>query len=1331
MSQRRASHGYDDEWLELLERLGPFLTRPVLKRVWPAGLEPVPREVMDETRPAYEEWREDPAGQHRRWIGFVLCEVLDWGGQLRQGPDVPVGMELAMPEHGATIRADFAFVAPDDGVRLLGIVLAPGTHPTARGTDGWSASATERLSLLLRRHQVPLGLTTDGRRWALVWAPEGGATSVTVWDGTLWLEERDTLAAFRCLLERRRFLGVAEDQTLPALLSAGLAQQEEITETLGRQVRLAVEMLVEAMGRAGRRGGPAEGLLAAVEPDEVYHGAVTVMMRLLFLLYAEERRLLPADDEIYLESYSAGRLVDSLRAEANLGGEEALELRTAAWQRLLSLFRGIHGGIAHDRLPIRAYGGVIFDPDRHPWLEGRGASEVEEASVLPIDDRTVLHALEALQFVTVAGERRRLSFRTLDVEQIGYVYEGLLGYDARRAAEPVLGLQGRSGEEPERPISELEVIGPDVKAMAELTGLSEARVSRLLATVPDLQGDQMLRMACSGDEQLMERVRPFAALLRTDLRGLPVVVPAGGLYVTASPRRRLSGTHYTPRDLAERVVIGALEPLVYSPGPLDTDDRSQWKRRPSTEILKLKVADIAMGSGAFLVSASRYLAGELIAAWTAETDPRVAERGDASIGPLEDPESDPIVIEARRQIIEHCLYGGDINSMAVEMAKLSLWLVSLSRERPFSFLDDRLVCGDSLLGLTSLEQLRMMHLDLDEAKKVIGGRGFDLWGAVRSTLDEIERLRGEIADRPLLDVRDAQMKARLLVEAETAARPLSAIADALVGAAMAGRDPAQVSQAASAVLREADTAARETRMAELANSAVYELDTDRPEGAFVRRPTHWPLAFPEVFEGGGFDAVIGNPPFLGGMQMPTYLGPTYCQFLKLTNSDSRGAADLVVYFFRRAFDLIRSRAVMGLLATNSISETVNRRVGLEVLAKRGAQIFNARRSFPWPGSNAVSVTVAQVHLVRDRMVHHATLDGAPVSAITTSLTPEVLDFARAARLSQGIDYSEGTKLYGDAFIFRREELPEMMAKNPGLMNYVRIYVNGDVLNGTPRAEGDLVVVDFGEREKDQIKGCDDVIAYLTGEVGRERRNQTRQIHERRPWLHWDKRLPFYRKARKLPRILACTIVSRHLSFLFVDPNKLFAHGIKLFADDRSALFGILQSRVHDAWARATSSRLGQTVRYSTSTTFDTFPLSAAHLDRPTLTAAADHYLLARQRCLDRWQVGPTDVYRLFHDDTEQGADVEDLRRSQDRLDLAVLDAFELPHPNGFAFHALGDDNGRSGAGRKKTRYTWSPEFEETVLVQLLRLNDQYSQQESNAAGPSRKAATLQLRLTDT
>jgi hypothetical protein len=1306
MIAQRTIRRHHDDWLSLLDRSGPFLTVPVLSRTWPAGLDPVPRELMDEVRPAFDTWREDPVGGHHPWITFVVSQLLEWRECLLEGPSVPETLEVAVPEHGTLVRADLAFRGPDGTVRLLGTVLSPGTLPAARMTGGWAASPADRLALLLRKHQVPLGLVTDGRWWALVWAPPEGVTSVAVWDAALWLEERETLAAFRCLLERRRFLGVPDAETLPALLSAGLEQQEEITEGLGRQVRQAVEMLVEAIGRAGRHGGPAEGLLADIDPDEVYHGAVTVMMRLLFLLFAEERLLLPADDELYLTSYSAGHLVDALRAEANLTGEDALELRTAAWQRLLSLFRGIHRGIAHDRLRIPAYGGGVFDPDRHPWLEGkRSANEVGDARVLPIDDRTVLHALEALQYVRIRDERRRLSFRTLDVEQIGYVYEGLLGYDAQRAGEPVVGLVGRAGEEPEVPLSEVEPITDDATALAELTGLSEARIGKLLGDKGDLHREQLLRVACSGDEELVTRVRPIAGLLRLDLRGLPVIVPSGGLYVTVSPRRRLSGTHYTPRDLAERVVIGALEPLVYSPGPLDTGDRSAWRLRSSAEILELKVADIAMGSGAFLVGACRYLAGQLLEAWATEGDVRALERLQGRSEVPVDAESDPVVVDARRQVIEHCLYGGDINEMAVEMAKLSLWLVSLSRERPFSFLDDRLVCGDSLLGVTSLDQIKMLHLDPAAARRRAGEQGFDLWGQMRETLDEVERLRRALAERPLIDIRDAHVKARLLGEAQEVARPLAVVADAMVGVAMAASaahhsaddDLLRLSSLVREMLGEKDAGARETRLQEMADTAAYQLDTERPDGAFERHPTHWPLVFPEVFEAGGFDAVIGNPPFLGGQKLTGAFGTAYREFLvRHVASGARGSADLLAYFLLVANRLLNGRGQTGLIATNTMAQGDTREVGLDQMTAEGTTIRAAVKSAHWP-TRSVNLEYSVLWSSRQEPAKGVSrlLDGRPVRLITTLLDAAESDLGKPFRLTANAGIaSNGSMLYGMGFAMTPEEGQRLIEHDSRNRDVLSPYVSGEDLNSRPDCSASRWVIDFQDwplSRAEEYPDCMDIVRRL---VKPERDRNKRAPRRTYWWRYAERAAGLYKAIEGMDRVLVMTLHSSTVTPAFVRTGVVYSHGTTVFAYQDDGHFGLLASAFHYWWAITYGSTMRTDLRYTPSDVFDTFP-------QPEVTGRIDvaGEALERQRNLTMLnrELGLTALYNHVHSRNVGDPEIGRLRDIHMEIDRAVAEAYgwdDVSLDHGFHDTAQG------------TRFTISAAARREVLKRLLELNHQ-------------------------
>lgn len=325
-----------------------------------------------------------------------------------------------MAEHDTRITPGFALVEPGetvkpDSVRLVGLVCPPGQQPTARiPGEPWAATPADRLAHLCRHHDIELGLATDGRWWALVWAPRGGATTTAVFDAVAWPEaaERDVVRAFRSLLCRTRFFGVPDDERLVPVLRRSLDSQEDITEALGVQVRRAVELLVAAMGRwdvrQRERAGPG---LADVDAHEVYRAAVSVMMRVVFLLFAEERGLLPSGNDLYASAYSAGGLRDELERRVTEGSEEDLEHTTAAWHRLLALFHAVHSGVHHERLEMPGHDGSLFDPEEFDWLP------------LEIDDRTVLHMLRAVQQVEVgtgrSREKRSLSFATLDVEQIG------------------------------------------------------------------------------------------------------------------------------------------------------------------------------------------------------------------------------------------------------------------------------------------------------------------------------------------------------------------------------------------------------------------------------------------------------------------------------------------------------------------------------------------------------------------------------------------------------------------------------------------------------------------------------------------------------------------------------------------------------------------------------------------------------------------------------------------------------------------------------------------------------------------------------------------------
>jgi len=887
-----SSSRHHNEWLSLIDVSGPFLSVPVLDRVFPHGLDkddtPEGKELVRNLRLAFDEWEDDKDGErpspaiHKAWIDYVVKQGLALPDEvLAEGQNVPQTLKATIAEHGETLRPDLVVRNPEGGVNAGKVRLIVKTYPPTQGLEKpiagrhWKASPATRMMELLHATETRLGLVTNGEQWMLADAPKGETTGFASWYATLWFEEPLTLRAFRSLLGVHRFFSVDEKDTLGAMLAESASNQQEVTIRLGYQVREAVEEIIRCLDRIDQ--DESGQLLEGVTEGELYEAALTVMMRLVFLFYAEENKLIPsqADDPIYLTHYAVTTIIDDLQETADQQGEEVLERRHDAWVRLLSTFRAVYGGIQHERLKLLPYAGKLFNPDRFLFLEGRKKWLDEkgnpindwtrdEARPLPIDNRTVLHLLRSLQYLEMHCEARRFSFRALDIEQIGHVYEGLLDHTAKRATETTLSLIAAKGDEPEVALSELEQLR--TKGEAELlkflsdndvTGRSENALKKALANAVDGEAAKKIRAAC-GDESIYNRLRPFSALIRTDTFDRPVVIRKGSVFVTAGTDRRSSGTHYTQKSLTEPIVQYTLEPLVYI-GPAEGKPKEEWKLRSAKELLDLKICDEACGSGAFLVQACRYLSELLVEAWEdAEkrhpSVPGITPDGGASTGEAKEQlipkDTNERLIYARRLIAQRCLYGVDKNLLAVEMAKLSLWLLTLAKDKPFTFLDHAIRCGDSLVGIRDIRQVQYFQVDLDQADRSLFA------GPVMSLVDEAVDLRKRIESLPANTVEDVRQKERLLAEAEEKTARLRCAADLLVSV--------EFQPVSSAGEREA----LHNSMAIQAGHYVKNgtLDAFRALAQKVldgQQTFHWPLEFPEVFvDGAGFDALVCNPPFI-------------------------------------------------------------------------------------------------------------------------------------------------------------------------------------------------------------------------------------------------------------------------------------------------------------------------------------------------------------------------------------------------------------------------------------------------------------------------------------
>ncbi|HTD57319.1 MAG TPA: DNA methyltransferase, partial [Solirubrobacteraceae bacterium] len=774
-------------------------------------------------------------------------------------------------------------------------------------------------------------------------------------------------------------------------------------------------------------------------------------MRVVFLLAAEARGLMPEDGP-WVESYAVAPIREQLRTVSDRDGEELLDRRFDAWPQLLATFRAVHGGVEHPRIRLPGYGGGLFDPERYPFLEGTDDAR------LRISNRVMLHFLDALQTLEVevpgGRERRPLSFRALGVEQIGHVYEGLLDHEAVRTFEPAMGLAGTSKKEPEIALSLLEQARGQgdsalLKLLKDETGRSASALRRSLESDPDAARVVRLRAACDNDVQLVERMLPYLALVRDNTFGSPTVYLPETVYVTASTRRRSTGTHYTPPSLTEPIVRYALEPVVYH-GPAEGLQREEWTLKPPTELLALKVCDIAMGSGAFLVAACRYLAARLMEAW------------DNYPGELpDDAGSDPEEREltARRLVAERCLYGVDKNSLAVDIAKVSLWLITLRRDRPFTFVDHALRDGDSLLGLVSERQLQSLSLSPDDSRP---GWMLDVpRQIVHDVLVRVRDLRERIEASDAIDLRDVEQKLVLLSEAERAQKSLQGVADLVAGATLAGapsRDPdasrALVEERAAEIaiaLRDEGKLDDEIALTGVSERASQYLDAGRVAMQPAPQPFHWVLEFPEVFarDDAGFDAIVGNPPFLGGKKVSGELGSTYREYLTEEVADGRrGNADLVAFFFLRAAGLTCDGGTLGLVATNTVAQGDTREVGLGALVDEGWKIFRATDTVAWPGEAALYVSY--VWSCRRGWKNDVLLQDTLVQGITSSLDAASRVAGPAYKLvANRRAAQQGSNIVGDAFFLSENDVQGLRESDSDSSSVVKRCLNAAELTDLP------------------------------------------------------------------------------------------------------------------------------------------------------------------------------------------------------------------------------------------------------------------------------------------
>lgn len=1293
----------ETEWLDHVRPVGLVVAPSLLEEL---GLTPLRQSPIDSALAAeYLEPETDKSALPDPWVFF--SGVLGWESQhvagSPQGPAVAPELSLSLPEHGTVLNPTWAVSELGNAARkwqLLVRIEPTGVDPDSRNAlDGWEASPQQRFERLLRDTGVFAGILLTDHTLRVIYAPRGESSGHLSFPLRALgnVAGRAMLGGLKLLLNRSRLFSDAEERRLPAILRKSRDAQASVSSLLAEQVLGALHELLRGLDRVEPellRG------LAASQPEPLYEGLLTVLLRLVFVLYAEDRDLLPSrasgrTREIYENSYSVRGLYARLVQDAALS-PDTMDERYGGYGRLLALFRLIHAG--HRSHFIQARGGKLFDPDEFLFLEGR-RSQADPPRILRVSDGCLLRILEGLMTLRVrGGERERLSYRTLDVEQIGSVYETVMGFTVQVARGSVLAI--KAGKHNRTPV------------FVDLDALIATKGKERIKFLKENAGRGQLSAAVTKAVEAAQSIGDLAAALEViaDERASPLrqVSRGGTPLLQPSDERRRSGSHYTPRSLTAPIVRHALEPALERLGEQATP----------AQILDLKICDPAMGSGAFLVEACRVLGERLVQAWARSPDQRPAIPAD------EDEE-----LHARRLVAQRCLYGVDRNPRAVDLARLSLWLATLARDHEFTFLDHALKCGDSLVGLTH-EQIQSLHWDL--------GAGLPLFsGLVRERVALAIKGRSEIREAADNEPRANQEARYQQVEAQLQGARL--VGTALI-AAFFSSDKPKVREAVRQKIESWANGSPDDLWPRLAAQAA-----SLRSGDHAITPFHWQIEFPEVFvrNNPGFDAIVGNPPFAGKNSIIAGNPQGYLPWLQNLHEGAHGNADLVAHFFRRAFGLLRQQGSFGLIATNTIGQGDTRASGLTRIIADGGAIARATRRLKWPGEAAVVVSI--VHVIKGSAATPM-LEGRLVRRISAYLVEGDLDVSPASLVANSGKAFQGSILLGMGFTFddvaaakgKAESLDtmrELIRKDPRNAARIFPYIGGAEVNTDPRHQHHRYVIDFFDRplrrdealrswvemSAEEKVGCSvtgivpgdypdevaadwpDLLEIVRRRVKPDRDRQKNEQLRSRWWQFARSRPALYASIGSLNRVFATSRVSPILTIAMLPANLVYADSTVVFSTSGFHSLAILQSRVHELWARFFSSSMKDDLRYAPSDCFRTFPLPEHFEANASLEAAGEAYHNYRAQLLVQRNEGLTKTYNSFHALSDRAPSIEQLRRLHAEMDVAVLRAYgwdDLATRAAPVFIELEAEEGKS----PKTRFDWPPEFKDEVFARLLALN---------------------------
>lgn len=791
--------------------------------------------------------------------------------------------------------------------------------------------------------------------------------------------------------------------------------------------------------------------------------------------------------------------------------------------------------------------------------------------------------------------------------------------------------------------------------------------------------------------------------------------------LTGSNERGKSGSHYTPEELVQPLIKHSLQYII--------DER---KDKPDAEqqLLDIKVCDVACGSGHILLSAARKIALEL--ACIRET------KASNSKEKVEQP-SPMFLRQAMRDVIRNCIYGVDKNPLAVELCKVALWLEAHNPNEPLNFLDHHIKCGDAIVGLAHREELE--NGIADEAFKTLPGDDKEIAGAYA---------KQNKAERKERATKELQIKADF--EASTTANVQEAMEEYKTFNKLPETTPEEIEAKQRAYKKFLDgkgfmflKTMADTQVAQFfipkttANKDKLVTDNEYRQilagqkgwqgqktamataVAYEKRIFHWFLEFPEVFNKGGFDCILGNPPYLGGKKISGSYGDDYNNYIKSNYEETIGSIDLVIYFLRRISQI--SSQFVALITTQSVHEGISRLAGLQYLiTKCNFKINFAIKDTIWPGKAATIVDLFALSFAKSNV--RIVSKNNECAFINSFLDPEE-ESKNPFRLKFNLENCfQGCVISGDGFIIEES----VFTSNKLNSNIVVPFLIGDDLISSVNQRNSRLIINFRDLKLSEAQKYQKEFAIVEEKVKPERANVKRDVYRENWWLFAEKAVSLYKRIQDCSRFLVVAKTSKHLAFFYKsEKDWVYDQSLTIITLEEGFFFSILQSSIHNEWARKLSTSQGGTPRYNPTDSFQNFafPINLDINKKEILKDIGEIYYSKRADLMKLINQGLTQVFNLFHSKeltlleiqkiSKQGEstckrafdDLEVLRTLHKQMDEAVLMAYgwgdiQLRH-DFYEVDYLPEND--------RVRYTIHPDARKEVLKRLLELNHQYYEEE--------------------